>query len=678
MLARIVGKSDIYRLKIEIFKDLRNFDFLKINHHEHGNVLVQIFNIERDGSKLIGYCKIIGYRERGVLKNIKTPFLNDAKIEKADDEFIKEIIGLNGKEGGFIGVLEDHPDLKISLDLKKIITKHIAVLAKSGAGKSYAVGVLLEEIIDKNIPVLILDPHNEYSTMKLPNSNLKDIKRLEKFGLKPQGYLSKIKEFSPDTNVNPQAEKIALDIQKLTPNELINVLPQKLTPAQSSLLFNIISTLNNRIDIDEIIFSLSNEEINSKWSLISLLESFKKLSIYSTVPTPLSDIIRYGQASIISLKGVNPEVQEIFVSGLLRELFEARKKEEIPPFFIILEEAHNFAPERSFGEVKSSKIVRTIASEGRKFGIGLCIISQRPAKVDKNVISQCTTQLILKITNPNDLKSVIASSEGVDADSEKEIQRLNIGTALLTGVVDVPLKVNIRPRKSKHGGETVDVVLDYDKFINEPIEELAKEEIIEPKEKRHKKKKKEFYQVVGIDVSPTDAKVLLDVKEVKTYLIPGVMVKIAGKTEDFDILVDKVNKQIIKKIFPVDGYPLPIRILSLTDTEKTLLKEILKIGKPFNPAELLLSTNMMYNEILRVCSNLEKKGLLKKEGSLYKIVEILRDLHSVRFIGNQKFEEMEYDEILEEKISNEEIKNILEFFGEVKSIKDVMIVSYSP
>ena len=66
------------------------------------------------------------------------------------------------------------------------------------------------------------------------------------------------------------------------------------------------------------------------------------------------------------------------------------------------------------------------------------------------------------MTNPNDLKSVIASSEGVDSQSENEIQKLNIGTCLLTGVIDIPLKVNIRPRISKHGGDTVDITLGYE------------------------------------------------------------------------------------------------------------------------------------------------------------------------------------------------------------------------
>ena len=235
------------------------------------------------------------------------------------------------------------------------------------------------------------------------------------------------------------------------------------TPTQQNLLFNILSNTTTGVNFDELIFALSNEENNSKWTLISQIEQLKKINLFSNPPTKLEDIVKHKQCSIISLKGVEPYICELFCSTLLRNLFEKRKREEIPPFLLVLEEAHNFCPEASLGKLKSTKIIRTLAGEGRKFGIGLCVISQRPAKVDKNVISQCTTQILLKITNPNDLKSVIASSEGVDSSSEQEIQKLNIGTCLLTGLIDIPLKINVRPRVSKHGGETVTITMPYEK-----------------------------------------------------------------------------------------------------------------------------------------------------------------------------------------------------------------------
>jgi len=240
----------------------------------------------------------------------------------------------------------------------------------------------------------------------------------------------------------------------LQPHEFVDNLPDKITPAQKNVLMTVLSNLNNKINFDELIFNISNEENNSKWDLISKIERLKKLKLYSANPTPLTDIVQYGKASILSLKGVEPYVRETLVTGLLTQLFDARKKNEIPPFFLVLEEIHNFAPQSGSGPAqKSLNIIRTIAGEGRKFGLGLCAISQRPAKVDKNVLSQCGTQIVMKVTNPNDLKSILASCEGLDSSSTDEVAQLNIGTCMLTGIIDTPLKVNVRPRMSKHGGE---------------------------------------------------------------------------------------------------------------------------------------------------------------------------------------------------------------------------------
>lgn len=699
MLARLYGKSNIYHFKIEIFGDIKSFDFLKVDHHEDGDVLTQVINITRDGDKLIGDCKVIGYRDAGILKSIRTPFMNDARVEMSSDAFIEQTVGLNKGSDAFMGVLEHHPDLKINLDLKKTITKHIAILAKSGAGKSYTVGVLLEEVMKKNIPIVILDPHNEYASIKYPNSDKKDLKRLAQFKLEPHGFLDQIKEYSPDTTTNPQCEPITLDIKTLKPQDLIESLPQKLSPAQQSLIFNVLSNLNNSVNFDELIFHISNEESNSKWGLISSLEQLKKLKIYSSNPTPLQEIVKYKRASIISLKGVEPYIQETFVSGLLKELFEARKKEEIPPFLLVLEEAHNFCPERSFGELKTSKVIRTIAGEGRKFGIGLCVISQRPAKVDKNVVSQCSTQILLKMTNPNDIKSVIASSEGVDSSSENEIQKLNIGTCLLTGVIDIPLKVNIRPRIAKHGGETVDITLPYEVDNNENRNSEQNnisyggefsEDQTERKQREHRPNPveeqtftsgthTEFVQYVAPEINVDDAKVMLGSNKIEMQLVPASIVKIKDSTgEESSILFDRVNKQIIKNIFPFEGEKVNGSFAELTATEKKLLKTILTLKDKFNPAELLIKTDIMFNEILRICDRLAQKGLLKKTAREFEVsgIKFAKNLKSLNYFGQQKFEEVSYDVKQTEDITESEVKTLLSMFGEVLSMKEVFILQY--
>ena len=703
MLARLFGKSDIYSFKVEIFGDVKTFDFLKIEHHESGDVLTQVINITRDGEKLIGDCKIIGFKDQGVLRNIRTPFTNDANVEIADDKFIEKTIGLNTNNEAFMGILEHHPDLKINLDLKKTITKHIGILAKSGAGKSYTVGVILEEVMKKNIPIVILDPHNEYASLKYPNGDKKDLKRLEKFNLKPQGFLDRVKEYSPDTSINPQCEPITLDVNKLKPQDLIESLPQKLTPGQQSLIFNILSNSNNRINFDELIFNVSNEESTSKWSLISLLEQVKKLKLFSNEPTPLNEIVKYKRTSIITLKGVEPYVQETLVSGLLRDLFEARKKEEIPPFLLVLEEAHNFCPERSLGETKSSKIIRTIAAEGRKFGLGLCVVSQRPAKVDKNVISQCGTQILLKMTNPNDIKTVIASSEGVSSESENEIQKLNIGTCLLTGVIDIPLKLNVRPRISKHGGETVDITLPYEvdssmndeESLNTPSYngdfEEDKNEFDEQKEQinfntdkedieKPSNENSEFIQHVAPELEIEDAKVMLDTDSIETQLVPGYIIKMkSSEGKESNILFDRSEIKIIKTLFPFEGYNISPLLNGLTESEKKLLKLSLSLQETFNPAEILLKSDITYNEVLRVCDSLASKGILEKDSNnkfSTKKINFMKKIEELNFYGNQKFEEISYDKSSQAKIDEETTKQLFTLFGSVENIKEISILRY--
>ncbi len=211
--------------------------------------------------------------------------------------------------------------------------------------------------------------------------------------------------------------------------------------------------------IEDLIHIVSDNESRSKWNLVTLLESLKDSKIFEGTPTKIEELVQDGLVSIINLKGAQPEIQALIVMSLATALFEARKRGELMPFLLLVEEAHNFCPERGLSKAMSSKILRTIASEGRKFGMGLCVVSQRPARIDKNVLSQCNTQIILKITNPNDLRAISQSIEGFSSDLEDEIKLLQPGVALIVGeVVEQPIIVNIRVKRSHHGGGSIDII----------------------------------------------------------------------------------------------------------------------------------------------------------------------------------------------------------------------------
>jgi DNA helicase HerA-like ATPase len=452
VLGTIIGKSTTREFTFEIQSETKVFEYLRVHHRAFGDVLCQVAEITTTLDDSVAVCTIIGYRDPdGAIKAIRIPFDVGSRVERADDAFIRSIIKLGDEHGALLGKLEGR-EVPLSLDLRKLLTKHVCVLAKSGAGKSYAVGVLIEEILEKNVPVIIIDPHGEYATLSEPSAEVADYERLNWYNRQAKGY--KITEYGDPQLTNGIPLKLS---NRMSQQELVQMIPAKLTGTQIGILYSALRNIDH-VSLDSVIQSLGAEESNAKWGLINILEHLRNYNIFASDPTPYEELISPGVCSVINLRGIPAEIQSIIVFKLTKDLFELRKRGELPPFFLVIEEAHNFCPERSFGETTASKTIRTIASEGRKFGLGLCVISQRPARLDKSVVSQCTTQIILKVTNPNDLKAIGASVEGLTAESEREIANLPVGTALVTGIVEVPLVVNVRPRRTLHGGRSVDIL----------------------------------------------------------------------------------------------------------------------------------------------------------------------------------------------------------------------------
>lgn len=532
ILGRIIGKTTTnnFKFKVDDAINSRKFDFVQVMYSSYGYVLSQIVEIEREKDSTVAYCNIIGYKEKdNIIRPIRTPFEPGSEVLIAEDQFIKKIIEHDSTETAFIGTLEGKEKIKVNLDLKKLLTKHLAVLAKTGAGKSYVTGVLVEEIIEKKVPLLIIDPHGEYSQLKQPNDDKNDVELLKSAGLKPRGYKAQIQEYG-DIDIVESVKPLLLN-EEMTPRELLTIMPAKMSMSQQAALYSVMKDVK-KLTLSEVILELEKLDSNHKYNIINMIDYIKNLNIFSLNYTLYNELINTGKCSIINLKGVDPEIQDIAVYKLLKDLFEMRKTNKIAPFFCVIEEAHNFVPERSSGERKSSNIIRTIASEGRKFGLGLCVITQRPARIEKNVLSQCNTQIILKVTNPNDLKAIVSSVEGITSQSEREIQNLPIGTAIVTGLSDMPFFVKIRPRKSKHGGKTIEILKPDMNIIDET--------------KRFENK--EILPIIDSKFSIKEIKLMNEnKKEIMTYLIPAVVFTLKDDSE-YNILVDRVKGNIIADI----------------------------------------------------------------------------------------------------------------------------------
>jgi hypothetical protein len=182
---------------------------------------------------------------------------------------------------------------------------------------------------------------------------------------------------------------------------------------------------------------------------------------------PLEQLFRPGQCTVLQLNEIDGREQQVIVATLLRRLNQARMETEkglaaagdenyLPyPAFVLVEEAHNYAPANA--EVVTTQILKTILSEGRKFGVSVGLISQRPGKLDGDVLSQCMTQCIMRIVNPIDQMRVAESVESVGRDLLKELPALSKGQVIVAGnAVNTPLLCRVRRRITPHGAEDPD------------------------------------------------------------------------------------------------------------------------------------------------------------------------------------------------------------------------------
>ncbi|MBU2637393.1 MAG: ATP-binding protein [Nanoarchaeota archaeon] len=657
-LGRITGKVSTNTFSFTVEGNAHKFGYVKVAHKELGNVLAQIMEIEHTSNNTIGYCNVIGFRDKNnVLKTLSFPFEYNTEVVRADDDFVKATLGLEAlKNAAYIGVLDGRKNLKISLDLNKLITKHIFVTGKSGSGKSYTSAVILEELLDKKVPLVIIDPHGEYSS--LANANT-DSEKLSEFGLKPKAYARQVREFSPDIELNPNAKPLKLNSKGLTPAELIHLLPAKLSSSQLGILYSALKNLGGNADFNELVFELeASEESSSKWTLINMLEYIKKLDLLSENPTLSSELVQQDKCSIINLRGIPPEVQEVIVYKITNDLFTARKKGNIPPFFLVIEEAQNFCPERNFGEAKSSSIIRQVTAEGRKFGMGMCVISQRPSRLDKSVISQVSTQIIMKVTNPHDIKALSNSIEGITAETEKEIKDLPVGTALVTGVIDLPLFVNIRPRRTKHGGEAVNILsMNESSLSDDAVEDMLL--LITPK------------------ITARDLELMEGIK-VTTVLSPAVFMLCRQGKDEFNLLIDLFSGKAMTNVDSGEGSKLlEFGLEELSPQQDRVFKTAMQMAR-FKPAELFAKSGVQFSDLYDLITILVKKGYFEKDGDSYSVSESLKLFSSLKNFAS--YEKPEFGRLkaekLDAKFNVEKAKEIISRFADIKSLKECWIVRY--
>lgn len=408
-----------------------------------GTVLVLGRTAENDNTRLVP----LNYPVQPGADILLPPESAVKRILTGDDEKVHRL-----KIGSLIG----RKSIDISIKTNAIVARHMAILAMTGGGKTVAARRIIRELLNVEYPLVVLDPHGDYlgfwekrnlfpkNIIKLFYPHLTVCEQNRDIigylvAKMTQGFTDPQREAFDQAMENvdiPQGR--SLDVTVFIDKLLVEVdnLSSPRQPTKS-----VVKRQLRLVNAKMINMSKSNEALRNK------LKGFP----FEPMPDPVTSpqkFVSTGQASILYLGGYDHLTQSTIVSLVLQNLFEQRASMSniIPPFLTVVEEAHNFIPSRGEGqdETPSIEILRKIITEGRKFGTGLLLISQRPSRLDETTLSQCNTFLIFRLVNPRDQSFVEKVMENLSKADSNLLPGFGPGQGIISGqAVRFPLIVRV-------------------------------------------------------------------------------------------------------------------------------------------------------------------------------------------------------------------------------------------
>jgi DNA helicase HerA-like ATPase len=409
------------------------------------------------------------------------PTIGDA-VDLITAEDLRTVYAPSGSDQINVGNLQQDRSVIAYVDVEEMLSKHFAVLGSTGVGKSTSVSLLLNEILKArpNLRVFLLDVHNEYGrcfgdralvlnprNLKLPFwlFNFEEIVDVL-FGGRP----GVPEELDVLAEVIPQAKGIytqyqnsdRLGIKRLDPKSGVYTVD---TPVPYRLV-DLISLIDERMGKLE---NRSSRIIYHK--LISRVEAVRNDPRYGfmfdnanvggdTMAEVISHLFRLPAngrpMTIMQLAGFPAEVVDSVVSVLCRMAFDfGLWSDGVSPLLFVCEEAHRYASaDRNIGFGPTRKAVSRIAKEGRKYGVFLGLVTQRPAELDATIISQCNTLFAMRLANDRDqalLRSAVSDAAAnllsfVPSLGTREVLAFGEGVALPTRLRFKEVPVHQLPR----------------------------------------------------------------------------------------------------------------------------------------------------------------------------------------------------------------------------------------
>ena len=407
-----------------------------------------------------GNVRILGYLDD--LKKCKAiipslPPEPGTEVFEASPDDLRTIFSPSGNQWLRIGTLLRNTEVQARINIDKVVSRHLAILAMTGMGKSNLVSMLAKEIAKISGTLVIFDYHDDYSTLEMGrNINLMPAK------------------------INPRmlpADKLAevIEIQDNASNQihvLREALSEDVKQRKGDDFWNSLAANARGIGVDEKIYREAAAKVEDKIEYVR--KKFNNI-LDPGMADPLA-LIKNGKINIINLVELTEKQANVCVAYYLEEMLDDRKRAtrqaknhspsssdlKAPPRFtapvlVVIEEAHIFIPKDEKTETKyfASKVAR----EGRKFGLGLVIVSQRPRSIDANILSQMGSLAVMRMIQQDDQMQVSSASEALSRDLIDQLPSLNPGEAVFAGQwVNLPTFVKAdEVKERKIGGDQMAV-----------------------------------------------------------------------------------------------------------------------------------------------------------------------------------------------------------------------------
>lgn len=436
----ILGLVEKSSVSSAAFADVKNFD--------EASESTEIAELNKRDKTFIAHIGILGFltnlrKGQSIIPAI--PPIPGTEIILPSKQDLEEVFSPQ-KEGWItIGNLLRNKSMDVKVNIDKIVSRHLGILAMTGMGKSNLVSLIAKQISKLKGTVIIFDYHNDYTSLNIPRINVIDAKINPR--LLDSDQLAEVLEIRDSASVQQRVLRMAFTEHVKKSKEFW-------------------SKLENEVD-----FIINSEDKKLKEMRTS---AYRVRDIIEDAQRRFEDIldpdmgdpisfIKEGRINILNISELSEKQANVAVAFYLQQLLKDRKDASIAkhrktkrernyrfnsPIFVIIEEAHVFIPKDH--DTSAKYWAAKIAREGRKFGLGLGIVSQRPRSVDLNVLSQMGSFAIMKIIQEDDQRQIAAATESTSRELISQLTSLNVGDAVLVGQwTNLPSLVHVEEVKEK-------------------------------------------------------------------------------------------------------------------------------------------------------------------------------------------------------------------------------------